>query len=106
MGGQHRDRLDHRISGQFGPFALTVRNPKRGQTERGFDDADAVEITMGRSRIQGHVTAHHEFPPRDVQPVDLDRVFARFELDVVTDPDGRNQNAHFDGGLLADLRDA
>ena len=104
--GDDRGRVHHRVAGHDRLVLLGVGDPQGRQVEGRFQGFDALDGMAGIARIHGQKMVDHDFRRGHPVALDLDHIFAGFELQVVAQVQGRHDDAHVECELAADGTDA
>ena len=105
MGGDDRGRIDHRIAGHHGFFALAVGDPERRQVEGRFARLDAADLRVHVARIHRQEVIHQDLRRRHLIALDEQGVLAGLELEIVTQVQGGDDHTHVQSELTADGAD-
>ena len=104
--GDHRRGLDDDVAHGLRIAAARRRDPTRRHAEARVSRFESVDHVDHRAGVEREEVARHDLAAGDFTAAEANHVLARRESDVVTDADGRDQNAELHRGLLAQQADA
>ena len=96
----------HRVARKLRTFLILGGDPDCRKPEGRFYRVHSRNLLVHIAGLHGEVMPDHQLGTSDFNALDGDRVFARRQLKVVLDVDGRDDVAEVKGGLPTDGLDA
>ena len=106
VGCEHGDRIHDRVAVQLRLLAFVLRDPECGEAERRLRRLDARHLLKDGSRVHCEIVVEHQLAARNLHALQLDDVGIGFDLDIVTDTDGRHNKSELQRTLTANHDDA
>ena len=105
MGDEDGGGVHDGVAADLGVFAFGVGDPGGGELEDRLDGGQALEDGLAVGGVHGQPMAGHQFALHDGIALEQEAVLVGFQLQIVAQADGRDDDAHFLGEGLAHAGD-
>ena len=105
MGDEDGGGIHDGVAADLGVFAFGVGDPGGGELEDRLDGGQALENGLAVGGVHGEPMAGHQLALDDGIALEEKAVLIGFQLQIVAEADGRDDDAHFLGEGLADAGD-
>ena len=106
MRDQHGRRIHDGVTRDLGGLAVGIGHPGGGQLENRLHRRHALERLLAVRGVHREPVVRHELALRERISAKQKAIFVRAELEIVPQPDRRNQHAHVAGKRAPHARDA